>query len=247
MLELAHEGSGHAGTRRAYNRIHDLAFIPRLRDKLKTYIGSCPACQRSKPSRLKPYGELQPVRSPTHPFEVVNIDFVTALPTVDGYDSLATVTCQYTKFIQILPGREDWPAESWAKAFFDRVVRHHSLLKAIISDRDPKFTGTFWQHLLQKCRVKSYITTAYHPAADGQAERTNQSVEIALRCMLVGDYEEHWLKSIPEIERILNTLFNTSIGMSPFEALYGYSPNYQLNHSSNSVEAQEFMENCKMI
>ena len=34
------------------------------------------------------------------------------------------------------------------------------------------------------------MTTAYHPAADGQAERSNQTVEIALRTLLAGKYEQ---------------------------------------------------------
>jgi Chromo (CHRromatin Organisation MOdifier) domain len=91
------------------------------------------------------------------------------------------------------------------------------------------------------------MTAAYHPSADGQAERTNQSVEIALRCALVGDYEEHWPDRIPEVERSLNMLRNASTGTTPFEALYGYPAMYQLNGTSNLAEAENFMENRETI
>lgn len=80
----------------------------------------------------------------------------------------ATVTCKYTKYVRIMPGREDWSAEDWAKAFFSQVVRHHQLPRVIVSDRDAKFTGKFWRGLLQKCRMQGHLTAAYHPAADGQ-------------------------------------------------------------------------------
>lgn len=134
---MAHEGSGYAGTRRADDRIHDLVFIPRLREKLKTYVEVCPLCQRSKPSRQKPYGESQLVRIPNNPFNMMNIDFVTALLRSEGFDALAIVISKYTKYIRVIPGHEDRTAERWAKAFFDGVVRHHNIPKAIISNLDP--------------------------------------------------------------------------------------------------------------
>ena len=34
------------------------------------------------------------------------------------------------------------------------------------------------------------MTTAYHPFANGQAGRIHQTIEIALRCLLVGNYGE---------------------------------------------------------
>jgi RNase H-like domain found in reverse transcriptase/Reverse transcriptase (RNA-dependent DNA polymerase)/Integrase zinc binding domain/Chromo (CHRromatin Organisation MOdifier) domain len=247
LFELAHDSSAHTGLKRAYDKLYEIVFIPRLREKLKIYIASCPICQRSKPARHKPYGELQPIPIPSHPFQVISIDFVTALPVAHRYDSIATITCKYTKFIRIVPGQETWTAEQWATAFFDGVVRHHLLPKVIVSDRDAKFTGLFWKHLLQKCRIKSHMTAAYHPSADGQAERTNQSVEIAMRCILTGNYEEHWPEVIPEVERNLNTLRNASTGITPFEALYGYPPNYRLDSTSNLAEADNFMENRELV
>ena len=68
------------------------------------------------------------------------------------------------------------------------------------------------------------MTTMYHPSADGQSERTNQLVEIVLRCLPVGKYEATWYSLIPDVERSLNFLPSTSIHASPFETLYGVPP-----------------------
>ncbi|ERF69335.1 hypothetical protein EPUS_09241 [Endocarpon pusillum Z07020] len=164
-----------------------------------------------------------------------------------GFDAFATVTCKYSKWIHILPGKETWTAGEWAHAFFDQVVRYHTLPDAIVSDRDAKFTSSFWRHLMSKCKVAGHMTAAYHPAADGQSERTNQSVEIALRCLLVGEYEERWVDIIAEVERCLNCAYNASIGMSAFEALYGYPPRIDFARGSEHNEAQEFVEARELI
>lgn len=43
----------------------------------------------------------------------------------------------------------------------------------IISDRDLKFTGDFWREVTKMLRIRCNMTAAYHPSADGQAEKMN--------------------------------------------------------------------------
>jgi hypothetical protein len=112
----------------------------------------------------------------------------------------------------------------------------------MISDRDVKFTSAFWKAVLQKHGVKGAMTTAYHPAADGQSERTNQTVETALRCLLVGENEETWINLIPEIELALKIVKNRSTNHSPFEVVYGFRPKLLTTLKSDVAEVQEFAE-----
>jgi hypothetical protein len=51
----------------------------------------------------------------------------------------------------------------------------------IISDRDPKFVQGMWAAIFTILGIALLYTTAYHPPADGQSERSNQVIEIALR------------------------------------------------------------------
>jgi Chromo (CHRromatin Organisation MOdifier) domain len=67
------------------------------------------------------------------------------------------------------------------------------------------------------------LSTSYHPQTDGQSERLNQCVETYLRCM-VFEEPRKWVKWLPLAEWWYNTNFHTSIKLTPFEALYGYSP-----------------------
>ena len=64
------------------------------------------------------------------------------------------------------------------------------------------------------------LITAYHSETDGKTERVNQVMEDMLR-MYVMDNQTHWEKYIPLVEFAYNNSFHSSIGMRPYEALYG--------------------------
>jgi hypothetical protein len=64
------------------------------------------------------------------------------------------------------------------------------------------------------------LCIAYHPEIDGKTERVNQVMEDILR-MYVMDNQTHWEKYLPLVEFTYNNNFHSSIGMPPYEALYG--------------------------
>ena len=91
---------------------------------------------------------------------------------------------------------------------------------SIVSDRDPRFTSLFWQTLQGALGSKLTMSSAYRPQTDGQSERTIQSLEDLLRtCVL--DHLGAWDEVLPLIEFTNNNSFHASIGMAPYEALYG--------------------------
>lgn len=46
---------------------------------------------------------------------------------------------------------------------------------AVISDKDPKFTGASWRGLFEGMKTKLTFTASYQPQADGQSEQSEQS------------------------------------------------------------------------
>ena len=64
------------------------------------------------------------------------------------------------------------------------VFRHHGLPESIINDRGPQFISRFWKHLFKMVNVTYNLSSCYHPQTDGEAERTNQTLEQYLRCFL---------------------------------------------------------------
>ena len=58
------------------------------------------------------------------------------------------------------------------------------------------------------------------PQTNGQIERMNQVLEDMLRACVI-DFKSSWETHLPLIEFAYNNSYHSSIGMAPFEALYG--------------------------
>lgn len=68
--------------------------------------------------------------------------------------------------------------------------------------------------------AKLNLSTAYHPQSDGQTERVNQVLEDLFRACIL-DFGGSWEDHLSLVEFSYNNSFQSSIGMAPFEALYG--------------------------
>jgi hypothetical protein len=100
------------------------------------------------------------------------------------------------------------------------IARLHGVPKAIVSDRDPKFTSNFWKGLFKGFGTNLNFSTTYHPQIDGKIERVNQVIEDMLR-MYVMDKPSKWEDYLHLVEFSYNNGYQASLKMSPFEALYG--------------------------
>lgn len=101
------------------------------------------------------------------------------------------------KVLQIISTRTDDNAQRFADRFVAQVVRYHGSPRTIISDRDKLFLSKFWTELLQLNGIERSMTSCYHPQADGQSKKSNQTVKIALQhCVdfMQADWSRHILR-----------------------------------------------------
>ena len=68
--------------------------------------------------------------------------------------------------------------------------------------------------------TKVKLSIAFHPQFDGQAECTFQTLEDIFRGCVI-DFRGSWDDHLPLIEFSYNNSYHSSIGMAPFESLYG--------------------------
>jgi hypothetical protein len=104
--------------------------------------------------------------------------------------------------------------------FVDEIVRLHGAPISILSDKDPRFTSRLWPRLHQAMGTRLSFNTAFHPQSDGQTKRTIQTLEDMLRACVL-NFQGSWEEHLPLIEFAYNNSFHASIGMAPYEALYG--------------------------
>eukprot|EP00253_Pinus_taeda_P030577 PITA_30577 len=149
------------------------------------------------------------------------MDFITGLPkTKKNNDSIFVVVDKLSKAAHFIPVQSTYRAAQIAHIFMQNVFKLHGLPKTIISDRDVKFTSTFWKTLFAELGTQLNFSTAYHPQTDGQTERVNQMVEDMLRACVM-QQPTRWEDYLHLVEFAYNNGYHTSTQMSPFEVMDG--------------------------
>ena len=87
---------------------------------------------------------------------------MTELPEDKGYGTIMTCVDRFSKMVVLIPLRET-DARTVAGHFLAEVVSHHGLPETIISDRDPRFQGSFWKELMTSLNTSLSFSTASHP------------------------------------------------------------------------------------
>lgn len=185
------------------------------------FIALCGVCSRVKAEHQKPAGFLRPLPIRDWKWDKVGMDFITGLPrTRSGYDSIWVVVDRLTKVAHFIPVKTTYTNAQLAKRYISRIVCLHEVPKEIVSERGTQFTSRFWGQLHESLGTRLEFNTAFHPQTDGQTERVNHILEDMLRACAL-HYGSNWDENLPYAEFSYNNSFQASIGMSPFEALYG--------------------------
>src|SRR4051812_24526769 len=149
-----------------------------MNQDIKNFVKSCEQCQRNKSSNQKPAGLLQPLELPTRNWQQVSMDLIVALPkTKAGLDAIVVFVDRLSKMVHFAAVKTSITAPELAKVFFDNIFKLHGMPRAIVSDRDPRFTSLFWKALFKCMGTKLSMSTAFHPETDGQTERSNKTLE----------------------------------------------------------------------
>ncbi|XP_050915829.1 uncharacterized protein LOC127130917 [Lathyrus oleraceus] len=169
----------------------------------------------------KPGGLLRPLENPVWKWDSISMDLRVGLPrTQGGYDSIWVIVDWLTKSAHFLVVKTTYKACHLAQLFISKIIRLHGVPTRIVSDRDPKFTSRFWRKLQQAMASRLCLSTSNHPQTDGQTERTIQTLEDMLRACVL-ESGGNWKELLPLIEFSYNNSYHASIGMAPYEALYG--------------------------
>ncbi|RFU77263.1 reverse transcriptase domain [Trichoderma arundinaceum] len=224
-----HPLHGHKGITKTTQQVYQYYTFKGLKKTVANVVASCQTCGKTKDSRHRPYGKLQPLPVPERPWESVTMDHITDLPlskeplTGVKYDSIFVVVDRLTKQAYFLPHKKSHNAEELSYTYRRMIAANHGLPKEIISDRGPTFASKFWQELMAKLGTNHKLSTAYHPQTDGQTERTNQIIEHYLRAYINREMDD-WVEKLPTAQLCYNCTKSESTGLTPFFANYGFTP-----------------------
>ncbi|XP_042972920.1 uncharacterized protein K02A2.6-like [Carya illinoinensis] len=240
ILELIHSNpmGGHMGFEKTLHRLKRDFYWPGEKADVKAFLRERDICQVVKVDNSLPSGLLQPLPIPSKPWADITMDFVEGLPSSGKFNALWVVVDRFTKYGHFVPICHPYTAKIVAQLFLKHVFKLHGVPQSIIFDRDPTFTSKFWKELFSLQGVQLAFSTAYHPQTDGQTEAVNKWVENYLRSY-VRDRPKDWAQWIELAEWCYNSSMHASIKITPFEALYGYSPPKLSNYISGTARLKE--------
>ena len=251
LFTEAHDSriSGHLGVMKTLEQLNREFYWPKMIEDVKQYIKSCTVCISNKSRNHRKNGLLQPISYPLKRWQQVSLDLIRPLPrTATGFDAMLVVVDKHSKMIHCIPTTTTVTAPQLATLFFREIVRLHGIPSSIVSDRDPRFTSSFWRELWKLLGTKLAMSTAYHPQTDGQTERANRTLEDMLRAY-VNEKQNDWDQHLTAIEIAYNNSKQASTGFSPFYLNYGQHPTFPLTsavsalRSTSNPSVEEMLEN----
>uniref|UniRef100_A0A8C5QSG8 Gypsy retrotransposon integrase-like protein 1 n=1 Tax=Leptobrachium leishanense TaxID=445787 RepID=A0A8C5QSG8_9ANUR len=186
VLQHFHDSTlgGHRGIHKTSDIIKRSFWWPHMSRTITEYITNCPICIRMKTSRHRPQGLLHPLPVPSVPWSDIAMDFIVELPKSSKHDTVMVVVDRFTKMAHFIPLVGLPTATETASVFIKEIFRLHGLPSTIVTDRGTQFTARFWRAFCKGLHITQALTSAYHPQANGQTERTNGILEQYLRCYI---------------------------------------------------------------
>lgn len=148
------------------------------------------------------------------------------------------------KSVHFLPIKVTYSLEQLANLYVREIVRLHGVPTSIIFNSNIRFMSTFWRNIQQSMGMKRKFSSAFHPQIDSQSEWTIQTLEDMLQACVM-DFKGTWNHYLSLVEFLYNKNFQASIGMAPYEALYGKkcrSPIHWYETGETRLSTSDFIE-----
>ncbi|MBW0591373.1 hypothetical protein O181_131088 [Austropuccinia psidii MF-1] len=96
---------GHMSEDRTKERVSITAWWPKWEQELSEYINTCERCHKANRKHAKKYGLLQHIEEPKHPWETINMDWVTGLfpGGKESFNAFLIIFDRFSKSIRCLP------------------------------------------------------------------------------------------------------------------------------------------------
>ncbi|XP_033509502.2 uncharacterized protein [Nicotiana tomentosiformis] len=144
---------------------------------------------------------------------------------VDAFANLSSMIQHpdknYTDLIEVEAGAFSHIHEQEVITFIWRnIICRFSLPKEISCDNGPQFTGRRTTEFFEKWYIKRILSTAYHPASNGQAESFNKTILNIMKKELE-EVKGLWPEILPEVLWAHKTTPKMSTGDTPYSLIYG--------------------------
>lgn len=138
----------------------------------------------------------------------------------EGYDLIWVIVDKLTKSTYFLPIKITYGYVKLAELFISEIVKLHGVSISIVSVRNLQFISRFQVKFQEAMGTEVKLSTTFYPQMEGQSERTIQTLEDMLRACVM-NFGAGWSRFLSLMEFACNNIYQASIKMVPYEALYG--------------------------
>ncbi|MBW0589433.1 hypothetical protein O181_129148 [Austropuccinia psidii MF-1] len=152
---------GNLSEDRTLERVKTCSWWPNLKKDVAEYFQTCDRCQKANRATGDKFGMMIQIQQPKSPWEIVHMDWVTALPPGGhrSYNAFLVLVDRYSTTLMFLPFHKDDTAMDTTIMIWNKGISHTGLFQNIISDRDPKFTLVLWRNLYNLFGTKLSFST----------------------------------------------------------------------------------------
>jgi transposase InsO family protein len=243
-----HRQTGHWGVRRTHYMTSLQYWWNNMRADIEKVLDTCEECSRIKASFSAAPAELQPLAIEGL-FYRWSVDLCGPFPiSKRGHRYVMVMIDGFSKQIEVA-AIPDKTTATTAYTFTREVLCRYGACAEVVTDQ-----GAEWQDDFHQCLVTAFIdhrtTSANHPSANGQAERTVQSIKRALEkhAALEDGSAATWDEYLPHVALGYRVSVQESLGFSPYELLYGtkailpsairehFTKNFDLKNTEQAAE-----------
>uniref|UniRef100_A0A5S6Q5K2 Integrase catalytic domain-containing protein n=1 Tax=Trichuris muris TaxID=70415 RepID=A0A5S6Q5K2_TRIMR len=210
-------GLSHPSIRGTRRLVRQHYVWPAINRDIGEWVRSCLVCQRSKVQRhTKAPPTIFPI--PDRRFDHVHLDIVGPLPSSRGYSYLLTMIDRFTRWPEAVP-IPSANATVIARAFMSTWVARFGIPVVITTDQGRQFQSSLWKTLADCLGIRSALTTAYHPQANGLVERLHRQLKVALTAHVQSS--RTWVDALPVVLLGLRSSVKEDLQHAPAELVYG--------------------------
>jgi len=156
------------------------------------------------------------------------MDFIKRLPVSNGCSDILAVVDRLIKQAIFIPTPNTLDSAALATLFIFYVFSKHGVPSHVMSDCKSEFILRFSKLLAQTLSMRLHFTSGYHPEANRQSERVNQTLEQYI-WMYCNYQQTDWVELLPLAKFTYNNTPSATTGVSPFYANKDYHPRLQVH------------------
>lgn len=249
ILERYHESlmGAHLGWKKVYEKLLRRYWWPGMAQDVIEWCKTCELCQAFGPTGKHKTGPLKPIEV-VRRRQLLGVDLTGPLPeTKRGNRYILMCMYHFERWPEAVPLR-DSRALTVAQNLVEQVLSRWGYPELMLSDNGAEFIASVTKEVCNLLGIQQLFSSSYHPETNGLVEDENKIVKQVIE-KYVDLTQTDWDIWLQPLMFSLRTSIQDSVGMSPFEVMFGIKPRFpgEIDVPTKTHFAKDLKEKMKQI